>query len=90
MNKKMTNQPKVEEYMNNMFVEPLLLAMHINVMLCKQYNVLSVIITKKYLLLEIQPPYGGLLSSSCGGLEPSAASEGPKGDFARRTNGLTD
>ena len=43
--------------------------------------------------LKIQHPYGGLLSSSCGGLQHSAASEGPfgpKGDFAGRTNGLTN
>ena len=45
------------------------------------------------LLPEMQPPYGGLLSGSCGGLQPSVASEGPlgtKGDFAARTNGLKD
>ena len=42
------------------------------------------------LLFEIQPSFGGLLSSSCGGLQPLAASEGPfrpKGDFADRTDG---
>ena len=42
-------------------------------------------------------PYGGLLSSNCGGMQPLAAPEGPfgpKGDFARRmdeqTNKRTD
>ena len=37
--------------------------------------------------------YGGLLSSSCRRLQPSAESEwplGPKRDFAGRTNGQTD
>ena len=41
----------------------------------------------------VQPPYGGLLSSSCGELQPSPASKQPfrpKGDFAGRTNGRTD
>ena len=43
--------------------------------------------------LDIQPPYGELLSSSCGELQPLAASKepfGPKADFARRTNGRTN
>ena len=31
------------------------------------------------LRIEIQPPYEGLLSSTCGGLQPSAASKGPFG-----------
>ena len=50
-----------------------------------------------YILLEIQPPYGGLLSSYFGGQQPSSAPEepfGPKGDFVgltdRRTNRWTD
>ena len=45
----------------------------------------------------MQPPYEGLISSSCGGLQPSATPEGPfwpVGDFAgrpdRHTDGLTD
>ena len=44
------------------------------------------------IILEIQPPYGGLLSNSCGGLQPSAAQEGPfgpKGEFAGQTNRRT-
>ena len=49
-------------------------------------------------IIEIQSTYRGLLSSSCGGLKPLAASEGPKGDFGghmdeqtdRRTTGLRD
>ena len=44
-------------------------------------NSLVVIINYK-----VQPPYGGLLSSSSGGLGPF----GPKSDFAGRTNGRTD
>ena len=38
--------------------------------------------------LKIQPPYGGLLSRSCGGLQPFAGTEvpfGPMGHFARRS-----
>ena len=31
-----------------------------------------------YHLVDLQPSYGGLLSSSCGGLQPSAAPEEPK------------
>ena len=38
------------------------------------------IMKHKYLLLEIQPPYGWLLSSSCGGKQPLAAQKkGPSG-----------
>ena len=39
-----------------------------------------------FLEWKVQPPYGGLLSSYCGGLGPF----GPKGDFAGRKNGQTD
>ena len=45
-----------------------------------------------YSVLETPPPYGGLLSSSSGVLEPLARSEGPsgpKGDFAGRTDEWT-
>ena len=46
------------------------------------------------LLSEIPPPYTGLLSSSCGGLQPLAAPEGPfrppKDNFARQTDDQTD
>ena len=37
-------------------------------------------------ILESSAPYGGLLSSYCGGLGPF----GPKSDFAARTNRRTD
>ena len=40
--------------------------------------------------LNNQPPYGGLLSSSCGELQASTSSQGPfapKGDFSGRTDG---
>jgi hypothetical protein len=44
-------------------------------------------------ILEIQLPYGGFHSSSCGGLQPLAAMEGPfrpKGEFLDgRTYGRT-
>ena len=43
-----------------------------------------------YNTLQVQPPYRGLLSSSCGGLQPSAAPEkplGPKANFAGQTDG---
>ena len=42
-----------------------------------------------YHKLEIEPPYNGLLSSSCQGLQPLAATELPfglKSDFASRTD----
>ena len=48
--------------------------------------VLSVIIVLVYLTLEIQTPYGGLLSSSCEGQKTPKS----KGDFSGRTNGRTD
>ena len=35
---------------------------------------------------KVQAPYGGLLSSSCGGL----VSFGPNSEFAGRTDGQTD
>ena len=47
----------------------------------------------KSLKLEIQPPYGRLHSSSCGGLQPLVATEGPLGpndDYAGRADGRTD
>ena len=47
----------------------------------------------KFLRLEIQPTYGELLSSFCGGLQPSATTEepyGPKGDLAKQTERRTD
>ena len=46
-----------------------------------------------YLGARNSAPYGGLLSSSSGGLQPSAAAEGPfgsKGDFARQTDRRTN
>ena len=43
-----------------------------------------------YVILEIQPPYGGLLSSSCGGRQPSGATERPFGDFAGQRNSRMD
>ena len=46
-----------------------------------------------YWTLETQPPYGGLISGSCGGLQPLDTTEGPfepKGDIAGRTNRHTD
>ena len=46
----------------------------------------------QYLGLEIQPPHGGLLSSFCEGLQPSAATQGtlgPKDDFDEQTDKRT-
>ena len=45
------------------------------------------------LYYTFSPPNGGLLSSSCGGQQPEAATEspfGPEGDLARRTDRWTD
>ena len=50
----------------------------------------------EYQTLQTQPPYGGLLSSSCGGLQPLAATKRPfwaQRLFCRtnrRKNGRTD
>ena len=47
--------------------------------------------TPRYKTLNIQPPYGGLLSSSCGGLQPFAAPERLiRHKVEHRTNRLTD
>ena len=48
---------------------------------------------KLFKSFKVQPPYGRLLSSSCVGLQPLAATEGPfgpKGDFGGRTTGLRE
>ena len=47
----------------------------------------------EYKTLEIQPPYRGLLSSSCRGLQLLVSPQGPfgsKGDFSRQMDGRTD
>ena len=37
----------------------------------------NIFVLSQYIVLEIQPPYGQLFSSSCGRKQPSAATEGP-------------
>ena len=54
------------------------------------YSLNTVCTFSNYLTLESSGPLRGLLSSSCGGLQPSAASKGPfgfNGDFGERMNG---
>ena len=49
-------------------------------------------ILSEYKLIEILSPYGGLLCSSCGGQQPSAASKRPfelKDDISGRRDGRT-
>ena len=56
---------------------------------CCQLFIYNCEITKyQYIMLEIWPPCGGLLSSLYGGLQNLAATKGPfvpKGDFSGRT-----